>query len=131
MLISLPFDQGLNHCFYQHSEAFTSRLRKESFHCPLGDIKLQLGHWFSFRRRLLRHFQPTGTNGPFATRPPAAARRVYLQKKFYSEPDASPGRLVSRSDAPGCLEIIHRSLDCRDSQGACTLVEEAGRPNER
>lgn len=55
----------------------------------------------------------------------------YMLNFLSSEPDASPGRLVSRSDAPGCLEIIHRSLDCRDSQGACTLVEEAGRPNER
>ena len=48
MLISLPLDQGLNHGFYQHPEAFTSRLRKESFHSPLRDLKLQLGHWFPF-----------------------------------------------------------------------------------
>jgi aryl-alcohol dehydrogenase-like predicted oxidoreductase len=33
---------------------------------------------------LLRNFKPTGTSGPFATRPPAAARGAYLQKKFYA-----------------------------------------------
>ena len=84
MLISLPLDQGLDYGFYQHPEAFTSRLRKQSFHSPLGDLKLQLGHWLSFRRWLLRHFQPTGANGPFATRPPEAARGANLQKKFYA-----------------------------------------------
>lgn len=48
MLISLPFDQRPNHGFYQHPEAITPRLRKQSFHSPLRDLKLQLGYWFPF-----------------------------------------------------------------------------------
>jgi DNA-binding CsgD family transcriptional regulator len=37
-----------------------------------------------------------------------------------------PWRPLSHGDALGCLEIIHRSLDCQDSQGLCALVEEVG-----
>lgn len=39
---------------------------------------------------------------------------------------ADPEGLLSRGEALGCLEIIHRSLDCQDSQGLCVLVEEVG-----
>jgi len=57
---------------------------------------------------LLRNFKPTGTNGPFAIRPPAAAWGAYLQKKFY----AAVSRKPSESDLSRLAENELKALQC-------------------
>jgi len=55
-----------------------------------------------------------------------AIRIAHMLRSSTPTHPADSHRLLSRHDALGCLEIIHRSLDCQDSQGLCALVEEVG-----
>jgi hypothetical protein len=83
-------------------------------------IDLKVGHWLSSRRSVARNLKPTGASGPFATRPPAAARGVYLQKKFYAAADKAEAHRRIRREVgevlrkDPCAEILPHERELSD-----------------